>query len=104
MPCKHGHPMHAPCTYVCPAQPSRGAQAKDGEVAEAAAVRLAAGLKQGGVLRAFDGGRQVPKRSYTLEDLRLNKIEPQRLLSPTDNTLTGVRTALQVHPKLSNVP
>lgn len=39
---------------------------------------------------------QVPKRIYTLEELRLNQVEPEKLLSPQDNTLTGVRTALQV--------
>ena len=38
---------------------------------------------------------QVPKRQYTLEELRLNSIEAERLLSPTDNTLSTVRTALQ---------
>lgn len=26
----------------------------------------------------------MPKRSYTLEELRLNKIQPEQLLSPTD--------------------
>ncbi len=39
---------------------------------------------------------QVPKRAYTLEELRLNKIQPERFLSPTDNTLSGVRNVLQV--------
>ena len=38
---------------------------------------------------------QVPKRQYTLEELRLNSIEAERLLSPTDNTLSTVRTTLQ---------
>ena len=38
---------------------------------------------------------QVPKRIYTLEEMRLNKIEPTALLSPTDDTLNGVRTVLQ---------
>jgi len=37
----------------------------------------------------------VPKRSYTLEELRLNKIQAEQLLSPTDETLSGVRTGLQ---------
>ena len=37
----------------------------------------------------------MPKRQYTLEELRLNSIEAERLLSPTDNTLSTVRTALQ---------
>ena len=38
---------------------------------------------------------QVPKRIYTLEEMRLNKVEPTALLSPTDDTLNGVRTVLQ---------
>lgn len=72
-------------------------QAKEGEAAEAAALQLVTSLKEQGLLRAFGGARQVPKRQYTLEDLRLNRIEPQKFLSPTDNTLTTVRTVLQVH-------
>jgi hypothetical protein len=40
-------------------------------------------------------GAQVPKRIYTLEEMRLNKVEPTALLSPTDDTLNGVRTVLQ---------
>ncbi len=39
---------------------------------------------------------QVPKRAYTLEELRLNKIQPERFLAPKDNTLSGVRNVLQV--------
>jgi len=35
---------------------------------------------------------QVPKRIYSLEELRLNKIEAEKLLSPTDDTLGTVRT------------
>ena len=38
---------------------------------------------------------QVPKRSYTLEELRLNKIDSEQPLSPTDETLSGVRSSLQ---------
>ena len=71
-------------------------QEKEGAEGEAAALQLVAGLKQQGVLRAFDSARQVPKRAYSLEDLRLNKIEPAKFLSPTDTTLSTVRTALQV--------
>jgi hypothetical protein len=46
--------------------------------------------------RAYE---QVPKRIYTLEELRLNKIEPEKLLSPQDNTLGNVRNVLQVNPQ-----
>jgi hypothetical protein len=42
------------------------------------------------------GRKQVPKRAYSLEELRLNNIEAERLLSPRDNTLSSVRTRLQV--------
>jgi hypothetical protein len=38
----------------------------------------------------------VPKRIYSLEELRLNKIEPEKFLSPTDNTLNGVRNIIRV--------
>lgn len=41
---------------------------------------------------------QVPKRAYTLEELRLNKIEPIKFLAPEDKTLNRVRTILQVIP------
>lgn len=40
--------------------------------------------------------QQVPKRIYSLEELRLNKIEAERFLSPADETLNTVRTVLQV--------
>ena len=87
------HSVHVPCMHC-----ACGAQAQEGEAGEAAALQLVAGLREQGVLRAFGGARQVPKRQYTLEDLRLNRIEPARFLSPTDNTLTTVRTVLQARP------
>lgn len=59
------------------------------------AVKLAESLKAGGELKAFGNTRQVPKRSYTLEELRLNKIDPRQFLAPEDNTLTRVRRLLQ---------
>ena len=34
---------------------------------------------------------QVPKRQYTLEELRLNKIDAATLLSPKDDSLNRVR-------------
>ncbi|CAL8469356.1 g8897 [Coccomyxa elongata] len=68
---------------------------KEGPEAEAAAVQLANQLKEDGLLRAYGGVRQVPKRIYSLEELRLNKIEAEKLLSPTDDTLGTVRTILQ---------
>lgn len=56
---------------------------------------LAGQLKASGVLRGFGAAQLVPKRAYTLEELRLNKIEPTAFLSPVDTTLSGVRTTLQ---------
>jgi len=47
------------------------------------------------LLRGFGRARQVPKRAFTLADLRLNKIEPAQLLSPVDATLDGVRSRLR---------
>ncbi len=46
-------------------------------------------------LRGFGRARQVPKRAYSLADLRLNKVEPGQLLSPEDKTLGGVRATLR---------
>jgi hypothetical protein len=59
------------------------------------AVKLAATLRESGILRAFGTGSQVPKRSYTLEELKLNKIETKNFLSPEDTTLNGIRNILQ---------
>ena len=39
---------------------------------------------------------QVPQRSYTLDDLRLHKIDTSRFLSPKDSTLSGIRQGLQL--------
>ena len=46
--------------------------------------------------------QQVPKRIYTLEELRLNKIEAEKFLSPADETLNTVRTVLQVLKRSPN--
>ncbi|KAK9803601.1 hypothetical protein WJX72_003928 [[Myrmecia] bisecta] len=72
-----------------------GCLAKEGPEAEAEAVQLAEQLKQSGMLRGFAGAHQVPKRAYTLEELRLNRVEPEKYLSPVDNTLNNVRTIVQ---------
>ena len=58
-----------------------------------AAVALA---KASPSLRAFGNGRRVPKRSYTLEELRLNKIDTREFLAPEDSTLDDVRNKLQI--------
>lgn len=51
--------------------------------------------KPGG-LRGFGAARQVPQKIYSLEDLRLNKIDTTCLLSPVDTTLGAVRRNLQI--------
>ena len=43
---------------------------------------------------------QIPKRIYSLEELRLNKIEAEKFLSPKDDTLSTVRTIVQVRTLL----
>ncbi|KIZ05461.1 hypothetical protein MNEG_2489 [Monoraphidium neglectum] len=48
-----------------------------------------------GLLRAFGRARQLPKQQYSIEDLRLNKIEPEKLLAPNDESLNRVRNILQ---------
>jgi hypothetical protein len=51
--------------------------------AEDRATALATAAQQQGILLAFGRGQQVPKRIYTIDELRLNKVEPEKLLSPT---------------------
>lgn len=63
---------------------------------EAKAVSLIKQLCESGELVVFGQGRQVPKRSYTLEELRLNKIDTRYFLSPEDTTLDDVRTKMQL--------
>jgi len=47
------------------------------------------------ITKHFGRARQVPKRSYTLEELRLNKIDTREFLAPEDTTLDGIRNILQ---------
>lgn len=63
---------------------------------EKQAVAIVARLKEEGTLKAFGAAQQVPKRIYTLEELRLNQIEASKLLAPKDNTLNSVRNVAQV--------
>jgi len=63
---------------------------------EKEAVSLVRELVESGELKAFGQGRQVPKRSYTIEELRLNKINTKDFLAPEDTTLDDVRTRLQL--------
>ena len=45
-------------------------------------------------VRAFARGQQVPKRSYALAELKLNDIDPSKLLAPTENTITEIKKKL----------
>lgn len=49
--------------------------AREGPEAEATAVALATRWKEEGKLRCFGAATAVPKRAYSLAELRLNKIE-----------------------------
>ncbi|KAK3233490.1 hypothetical protein CYMTET_56213 [Cymbomonas tetramitiformis] len=73
------------------------------ESAEKRAVDALNLLKSEGHFPAFGGARQIPKAEYSLADLRLNKIEPLQLLSPTDSTLTGVRQTLTTVSAIATV-
>ncbi|KAK9919711.1 hypothetical protein M0R45_028292 [Rubus argutus] len=64
---------------------------------ERAALTLIKDLqgKPGG-LRCFGAARQVPQRLYTLDELKLNGIVTQSLLSPVDVTLGSIERNLQL--------
>ncbi|KAJ4967983.1 hypothetical protein NE237_014684 [Protea cynaroides] len=51
--------------------------------------------KPGG-LRGFGAARQVPQRLYSLDELKLNGIVTQSILSPTDATLGSIERSLQL--------
>mmetsp|Transcript_28374 Transcript_28374/g.80097 ORF Transcript_28374/g.80097 Transcript_28374/m.80097 type:complete len:353 (+) Transcript_28374:176-1234(+) len=63
---------------------------------EAAAVELVQRMKDAGVTIGFGGARQVPKRVYTLAELRLNNIQTEQLLSPVDKTLNKISDRLTI--------
>mmetsp|Transcript_18400 Transcript_18400/g.51576 ORF Transcript_18400/g.51576 Transcript_18400/m.51576 type:complete len:264 (-) Transcript_18400:668-1459(-) len=54
--------------------------------------------KDEGVLKHYGINVQmgVPKRQYTIEELRLNKIDAPKIISPTDSSLSTARRLLQV--------
>lgn len=53
-------------------------------------------LTEEGKARGFGQARAVPKRLYSLEDLRLNKIDAAKLLSPTEESIGRVEAQLQI--------
>jgi len=62
--------------------------------AEDAAVALVA--SNPAAFPAFGRARMLPKRDYSIDELRLNKIEPEKLLSPKDTSLIAVRNGAQL--------
>ena len=72
-----------------------GSQEREGDDAELEALKLVKQLQQDGQIQAFGRGRQLPKRIYGLDELRMNKVEPEMLLSPKDTTILGVRNIMQ---------
>ena len=74
----------------------QAALSREGDDAQAAAVALAEQLRASGLLRAFGAAAQVPKRAYSLAELRLNNIYTEKFLAPSDETLNGVRNVAQV--------
>ena len=59
--------------------------------AEREAVAIVECLRQRGGLKAFGACHNVPKRDYTLAELKLNGIEAEKLLAPTESTIKGIR-------------
>ncbi|GMH33016.1 hypothetical protein BSKO_00850 [Bryopsis sp. KO-2023] len=70
--------------------------AVDSAESESSVVALLRSLAEEGVLLGFDGASQVPKRDYSLAELKLNNVDTTKLLAPEENTITSTRTALQV--------
>ena len=62
-----------------------------GEEAEREAVEVMRCLRRRGDAAAFGAARGVPKRDYSLAELRLNDIEAEKLLAPTESTIKGIR-------------
>eukprot|EP00210_Caulerpa_lentillifera_P001803 g1733.t1 len=63
---------------------------------ETTALELIRSLKESNQIIGFEGGRQIPKRTYTLADLRLHKIDASKLLAPVDTTLSRLKTTTQL--------
>jgi hypothetical protein len=60
------------------------------------ALALTQDLQAAGVMPSFGAARRIPKRAYTLEDMRVNKVDASKLLSPSEETLTKVEAQLQI--------
>eukprot|EP00793_Prasinoderma_coloniale_P003649 PRCOL_00003025-RA len=61
---------------------------------EDAAVTAAREAAAAGALPRFGGGALAPKRAYSYEELKLNKVDPQRFLAPNDETLERLQRTI----------
>ena len=68
----------------------------DSQQEQDAATQIVERLKGQGQVQGFGGASEVPKRLYTIEELRWNRIETTELLAPSDGTLNTVQTQLQI--------
>lgn len=59
-------------------------------------VQTMRSLAESGEVRGFGKVRAVPKRLYSLQDLRLNRIDAAKLLSPTEESVGKVEAQLQI--------
>lgn len=57
---------------------------------ERTAVELATAMAEQGKLRGFGKSQLVPKRSYSLAELKLNKIDTTKFLAPVDTIVESV--------------
>ena len=69
--------------------------ARAAAAAEDEAVNIVEYLRSVGSLRGYGAARLVPRRDYDLSELRLNNIEAEKLLSPTESTISGLRDVVQ---------
>eukprot|EP00892_Ulva_mutabilis_P006965 jgi/Ulvmu1/4640/UM002_0371.1 len=53
-------------------------------------------LAESGQVVGFGKARAVPKRLYTIEELRLNRIDSAKLLSPTEESVGQIEAQLQI--------
>lgn len=63
---------------------------------ERTAVELATSMADEGKLRGFGKSQLVPKRSYSLAELKLNKIDTTKFLAPVDTIVENVTKNLLV--------
>ncbi|KAJ3679607.1 hypothetical protein LUZ60_017618 [Juncus effusus] len=79
---------------------SKSLQQLDKELREGndkAALSLVRDLQgRTGGLRCFGAARQVPQRLYTLDELKLNRIDTSSFLAPNDETLGSIERTLQI--------